>query len=136
MGASVNNPSARSLVPAEEGVRTVGMLPYEEYRALLRRARVFVCAPRREDYGIAQLEALADGCELVSTSAPGPYAALPIARALDKRLVGDDLESALRIALDDPAPDYSARALDALVPFRREAVDRMVVERLLPRLLA
>ena len=25
--------------------------PPEEYRALLRRARVFVCAPRREDYG-------------------------------------------------------------------------------------
>ena len=80
------------------------MLPYEEYRALLRRARVFVCAPRREDYGIAQLEALADGCLLVTTPAPGPYAALPIARALDGRLVGDDLASALRAALDDPAP--------------------------------
>jgi glycosyltransferase involved in cell wall biosynthesis len=119
-----------------EGVRTVGMLPYEEYRALLRRARVFVCAPRREDYGIAQLEALADGCELVTTSAPGPYAALPIARALDERLVGDDLASALRTALDDPAPGYSARALDALVPFRLEAVDRLVAEELLPRLLA
>ena len=31
------------------------------YRALLRRASVYVTAPRREDYGIAQLEALADG---------------------------------------------------------------------------
>ena len=39
-----------------------GMLPRDEYRALLRRARVFVTAARREDYGIAQLEALADGC--------------------------------------------------------------------------
>jgi glycosyltransferase involved in cell wall biosynthesis len=136
MGASASDPSAGSLVPTEEGVRTVGMLPYEEYRALLRRARVFVCAPRREDYGIAQLEALADGCELVSTSAPGPYAALPIARELDGRLVGGDLASALRTALDDPAPSYSARALDALVPFRREAVDRLVAERLLPCLLA
>jgi glycosyltransferase involved in cell wall biosynthesis len=120
----------------EDGVRAVGMLPYHEYRALLRRARVFVCAPRREDYGIAQLEALADGCELVTTPAPGPYAALPIARRLDDRLVGDDLQSALRIALDDPAPDYSVRALDALAPFRRETIDRMVAERLLPRLLA
>ena len=62
--------------------------------------------------------------------------ALPIARALDERLVGNDLASALRTALDDPTPDYSARALDALVPFRREAVDRMVAKRLLPRLLA
>jgi glycosyltransferase involved in cell wall biosynthesis len=122
--------------PVSAGVRAIGMLPYEEYRALLRRARVFVCAPRREDYGIAQLEALADGCELVTTPAPGPYAALPVARELDGRLVGDDLPSALRTALDDPSPGYSARALDALAPFRREAVDRTVAERLLPRLLA
>ena len=54
----------------EAGVRFSGMLPRAEYRALLRRARAFVCAPRREDYGIAQLEALADGCALVTT--PGP----------------------------------------------------------------
>ena len=60
------------------------------YRALLRRARVFVTAPRREDYGIAQLEALADGCMLVTTPSPGPYAALPLARELDPRLVGED----------------------------------------------
>ncbi len=65
---------------AEEGVRLMGSLPQQEYRALLRRARVFVCAPRREDYGIAQLEALADGCMLVTTPAPGPYVALAPAR--------------------------------------------------------
>ena len=97
-------------------------VPDEEYRALLRRARVFVCAPRREDYGIAQLEALADGCMLVTTSAPGPYAALPIARALDERLVGDDLASAAALR-DRPgrsdARELSARALDRVVPFRR-----------------
>jgi glycosyltransferase involved in cell wall biosynthesis len=120
----------------EEGVRAVGMLAYDDYRALLRRARVFVCAPRREDYGIAQLEALADGCLLVTTPAPGPYAALPIARALDPRLVGEDLPSALRLALDDPPPDYAARAGEALAPCRRGAVDRLVAEELLPRLLA
>lgn len=123
-------------VVLSDGVRAVGMLPYEEYRGLLRRARVFVCAPRREDYGIAQLEALADGCLLVTTPTPGPYAALPIARKLDPRLVSEDLAGALRTALDDPAPDYSARAEQALAPFRREAVDRLVAEQLLPRLLA
>ena len=52
--------------------------------------------------GMAQLEALADGCLLVTTPAPGPYAALPIARELDPRLVGEDLAAALRAALDDP----------------------------------
>jgi glycosyltransferase involved in cell wall biosynthesis len=119
----------------EAGVRWAGMLPREEYRALLRRARVFVTAPRREDYGIAQLEALADGCALVTSPAPGPYAALPLARALDPRLVGDDLARSLRTALDDPASGYSARAAELLAPWRPAAVDRVVAERLLPRLL-
>jgi len=46
------------------------------------------------------------------------------------------LAGAIRAALDDPAPDYAARALDALAPFRGAAVDRTVAEALLPRLLA
>jgi Glycosyl transferases group 1 len=122
-------------VPSAPGVRAAGPLTSEAYRALLRRARVYVTAPRREDYGVAQLEALADGCALVTTEAPGPYAALPLARALDPRLVGDDLAGALRAALDDPAPGYAARALEALAPFRRSAVDATVRDELLPRLL-
>lgn len=117
------------------GVRAVGALPQSHYRALLRRARVFVCAPRREDYGSAQLEALADGCLLVSTPAPGPYVALRIARALDPRLVSDDLAQALRAALLQPPAGYAERALEAVAPFRRAAVDRVVAERLLARLL-
>jgi hypothetical protein len=120
----------------EPGVRYAGMLARDEYRALLRRARVFVTAPRREDYGIAQLEALADGCVLVTSAAPGPYAALPLARELDARLVGGDLASGLRVALDDPLPGYSERARELLAPWRPEEVDRVVVEELLPRLLA
>lgn len=118
-----------------EGVQLTGMLAPAQYRALLRRARVFVCAPRREDHGIAQLEALADGCMLVSTPAPGPYAALPIASSLDARLVGEDLHRALRCALDSPLPDYPERAMQALLPLRRGAVDRLIAEQVLPRLL-
>lgn len=136
-GASRHELGAAGLDAGEaQGVRVVGVLPREEYRALLRRARVFVCAPRREDYGIAQLEALADGCTLVTTPAPGPYAALPIARALDPRLVSDDLVGALCAALLDPSGGYARRATDALAPFSREAVDRVVADELLPRLLA
>jgi hypothetical protein len=120
----------------EEGVRVVGALSFERYRALLRRARVFVCAPRREDYGIAQLEALADGCLLVSTPAPGPYLALSIARELDARLVSEDLPGALRMALRDPPHDYARTALAALAPFSHERVDGLVADALLPRLLA
>jgi hypothetical protein len=121
--------------PHVEGVRYLGRLAPDEYRERLRRARVYVTAPRREDYGIAQLEALADGCRLVTTAAPGPYAALPLARALDPRLVGDDIAGALRTALDDPVPNYSARAAEAIAPFRHDPVDRVVAEELLPRLV-
>jgi hypothetical protein len=122
-------------VPRAPGVRVAGSLAPDAYRALLRRARVYVTAPRREDYGIAQLEALADGCALVTNEAPGPYAALSLARELDPRLVGDDLASALRTALDSPSPGYAERALAAIAPYRRAAVDATVRDALLPALL-
>ena len=97
------------------------------YRALLRRARVYVTAPRREDYGLAQLEALADGALLVTTPAPGPYAALPLARALDPRLVGDDLGAAPARRARRPAAAATPSARGRCVaPFRRAAVDATV----------
>ena len=130
-------------------VRFTGTLPRDEYRSLVRRSRLFVTAPRREDHGIAQLEALADGCALVTADAPGPYVALGIARVLDARLVvagsktgfeeGEligGLGRAVRIALDDPRPDYAERAAAALAPLSRAAVDATVANELLPRLLA
>ncbi len=117
-------------------MRVVGALASAEYRALVRRARVFVCAPRREDYGIAQLEALADGCLLVTTPAPGPYAALPIARALDPRLVERRPRGrAARRAARPARRLRPARAQEALAPFTREAVDRVVADEVLRRLL-
>jgi len=119
----------------EDGIRFAGHLERSAYRALLRRARLFVTAPRREDYGIAQLEALADGCRLVTNEAPGPYAALPLARALDPRLVGDDLAGAIRAGLDGPLPDYAEAARAALAPYAPAAVDAVVADALLPRLL-
>jgi glycosyltransferase involved in cell wall biosynthesis len=120
----------------DEEIHAVGTLDQRDYRALLRRARVFACAPRREEYGLAQLEALAEGCRLVTTPAPGGYVALPIARELDARLVGEDLGAALRCALDAPAGDgYAARAAGLVEPFTVAAVDRIVARELLPRLL-
>ncbi|HEY0516086.1 MAG TPA: hypothetical protein VGD00_03100 [Solirubrobacteraceae bacterium] len=122
----------------EPSARSVGRLPREEYRALVRRARVFVCAPRREDYGQAQLEALVDGCLLVTTPSPGPYAALPIARELDARLVDEDLGAALRAALGDAgegAEAYAERAARVLEPYSPAAIERRVAQELLPRLL-
>jgi hypothetical protein len=131
-GASVEELALAGFrVNAESGVRIVGALPSPEYRGLLRRARVFVCAPRREDYGIAQLEALADGCLLVTTPAPGPYAALPVARELDGRLVNNNLKEALRVAFTDPKEDYARHAHGALAPFSRDKVDSRVAGELL-----
>jgi Glycosyl transferases group 1 len=118
-----------------EGVKVAGRMAPADYRALLRRARVFVAAPRREDYGIAPLEALADGCMLVTTPAPGPYPALDIARQIDPRLVAEDLVPALRCALDDPPPMYAQRAAELVAPFSRQAVDRTVANEVLPGLL-
>jgi hypothetical protein len=125
----------------ESSVRYTGMLAPDEYRTLLRRARVYVTAPRREDHGIAQLEALADGAQLVTTSAPGAYPALAMARDLDPRLVAEDpddpwaLAAALRAALDGGQASYSARAALALVPYTSAVIDEVVARSLLPCLL-
>jgi hypothetical protein len=118
------------------GVEFAGRLDPAAYRTLLRTARTFVAAPRREDYGIAPLEALADGCRLVTAPAPGPYPALEIARRLDPRLVDEDLATAIRTALDDPAPGYAEKAAELLEPFSPRAVDLTVAERVLPRLIS
>ncbi len=121
--------------PAPPGVRFVGRLAPDAYRALQRRARVFVTAPRREDFGIAALEALADGAMLVTTPSPGAYPALALARRLDPRLVSEDLVGALRCALDHPADGYAERAATLLEPFSRDAVAVTLRDRVLPRLL-
>ena len=118
-----------------DGAEGTGLLAPDDYRALLRRARVFVAAPRHEDFGIAQLEALADGCRLVSAPASGPYPALALARALDPRLVSDDLAGAIRAALDAPPGDYTERAAALLAPYRRAAFEAAVRDRVVPALL-
>ncbi|HEY5388945.1 MAG TPA: glycosyltransferase [Solirubrobacteraceae bacterium] len=122
--------------PAIDGVRVAGTLERDAYRALLRRARIYIAAPRREEYGIAQLEALADGAMLVSTETEIPYAALPLAREADPRLIGPDLAAAIRTALDDPRPDYAQRVAPGLARFSSSSVDRVVSEQVMPALSA
>jgi glycosyltransferase involved in cell wall biosynthesis len=122
-------------VPAADGVSSVGTVSPAEFRDLLARARVFITAPRREEYGVAALEALASGCVLVTAPAPGGYPALDLARQLDARLVDHDLTQAIRLGLDDPRPGYADRAAEMLEPFSRAAVDETVGHRVLPRLL-
>ena len=121
--------------PAPPGVRFTGRLAPEAFRALLRRSRVYVAAPRREDFGITPLQALADGCRLVTTPAPGTYVALSMARELDPRLVADDLAGPLRVALDEPDPGYAARAAALMTPYSGDSVRATLARDVLPRLL-
>jgi hypothetical protein len=117
------------------GVEFTGAIAPDAFRALTRRSRVFAAAPTREDFGIAPLEALADGCILVTTPAPGPYPARDLARALDPRLVAEDLVAPLRAALDDPAPGYSERAAALMAPFSSDGVDATLAADVIPRLV-
>lgn len=117
------------------GVRSAGRVPHDEFRALLQSARVFLAAPRREDHGIAALEALACGCQLVTAPAAGAYPALGIAREADPRLVTDDLPKAIRFALDEPLTEYASRVAHRLTSFGYEAMDRQLADVILPRLL-
>lgn len=125
------------------GVRDAGSLSPDEFDRLLRRARTFVCAPRREDHGLVQLEALAAGCRLVTTTASGAYVGLSIARAVAPQSVVDRpddvaaLASAVRAALDGPATDDDRTRARALLAERFDAarVDAIVRDELLPALL-
>jgi glycosyltransferase involved in cell wall biosynthesis len=122
-------------VVAPDGVEWRGPLPRRDWLGLLARARVFVNASRREDHGLAQLEALSAGCLLVTRPSPGAYEALPLARRLASELVSEDLPAALRAGLDHPDPGgYAERARELLRPFRAEAIRPVVADEVLPAL--
>ncbi len=124
-------------VTAPANIQWAGLLSREDWLASAARARLFVNASRREDYGISQLEALSAGAALVTVPSAGPYEALPIARRLAAGLVDEDLAAALAagLALDDAElRDYRKRALGELEPYRPAAVQATVAERVIPAL--
>jgi glycosyltransferase involved in cell wall biosynthesis len=134
---------SRTGVPLPESVELRGTVPAGEFRARLRRARVFVHGARWEDWGQAPLEALADGALLATVPAGGPYEALRVARQLEGSLVADAIEpgalgTAIRAAFELPEErvrDYRARAVELLRPYRSDAVQETVARELLPALL-
>ena len=127
-------------VPEPPGVEWAGAVPRDAWLERVAHARAFVNASRREDHGIAQLEALAAGTPLVTVPSPGAYEALPIARALAPDLVADGvsasaLTEALRAGLALEGRDrYAERAVAAMAPYRREAVRAVLESRVLPAL--
>jgi Glycosyl transferases group 1 len=130
-------------VPLPAGVEFLGKTPPGEFRATLRRARAYVGGARWEDFGMAPLEALADGALLVTVPSGGPFEALAFARSLGPDLVAQDvapdpLAAALRAAFVLEAPElerYRAEAAKLIAPFRPEAIQRAVKEEVLPVLL-
>jgi hypothetical protein len=133
----------RTGVAEPESLELRGTVPAAEFRARLRRARVFVHGPRWEDWGQAPLEALADGALLATVPAGGPYEGLRLARQLDSSLVADGIEpaglgAAIRAAFElpeDRVRAYRERAAELLRPYRSDAVQETVARELLPALL-
>ena len=122
---------------APADIEWAGLLSRDEWLATVARARLFVNASRREDYGISQLEALSAGAALVTLPSAGPYEALPIARRLAAELVSEDLGAALAAGLalgDSELERYREAALRELEPYRPAAVQAVVAERVIPAL--
>jgi glycosyltransferase involved in cell wall biosynthesis len=125
------------------GVEWAGRLEPPRYRELLNNATVFLSASRYEDYGLAQLEALALGALLVTAPSDGPYQALAIQRRLDPRLVATEcsaeaLAEALAAALsfsDEDRRSLQRRARSQLEAHSRETLKRRLREEALPVLL-
>ena len=133
----------RTGTPVPEGVRFLGKTPAEQFRAALRRSRAYVGGARWEDYGLAPLEALADGALLVTVPSGGPFEALALARELAPELVTHEIDAqalaaAIRTAFEFPEDrlrSYRERAASLVEPFRPEAVQRTVTEQVVPTLL-
>jgi Glycosyl transferases group 1 len=133
----------RTGTPVPGGVEFAGWRPASDFRAALRRARVYAGGARWEDFGQAPLEALADGALLATVPSGGPFEALAFARELEPSLVASSLDPAalapaLRAAFALPeqrASAYRERAGALLEPYRPDAVQRTVERRLLPALL-
>jgi glycosyltransferase involved in cell wall biosynthesis len=121
------------------GIEWSGLLELGQFRYTLSRTRVFVNASRREDHGLSQLEALAAGAALVTVASEGPYEALPLATKLDARLISPTVTSqslafALRAGFQVDLDDYSRRAAELLKPYRRDAIQQVFEQRVLPAL--
>jgi hypothetical protein len=134
----------RSGVAEPAGLELRGTVPARDFRARTRAARLYAGGARWEDFGQAPLEALADGTLLATVPSGGPFEALRLARELGEpslvasEVGGEALGAAIRAAFELPegrVEAYRAAALDALRPFRAEAVQETVEREVLPRLL-
>jgi glycosyltransferase involved in cell wall biosynthesis len=133
----------RQGIRAPANVDFLGAVPHDRWTGLVAGSRVYVSAARYEDWGMAQMEALAAGTPLVTVPTPGPNEALGLARELAPELVAGDctaaaLAEALRRGMamdDDERGRYSAHARRLLEPYSDAALRALVAERVVPALL-
>jgi hypothetical protein len=134
---------SRTGVPVPERIEFRGKTSPAEFRSMLRRAWAYVGGARWEDFGMAPLEALADGALLVTVPSGGPFEALAFARELAPELVAEEIEPrALAAAVgaafalpEDRLGGYRERAAELIRPFRPEEIGRTVAEEVVPALL-
>jgi glycosyltransferase involved in cell wall biosynthesis len=133
----------RTGVAVPEGVEFRGKTPPQQFRAALRRGRVYVGGARWEDFGQAPLEALADGALVATVPSGGPFEALGLARELEPELVAEAVDAnalatALRAAFDLPeqrVESYRAQAARLLERLSDQAIARKVAVEVVPELL-
>jgi glycosyltransferase involved in cell wall biosynthesis len=125
-------------VEEPDRVEWAGLVETRRFRERLERAAVFVAASRYEDYGLAQLEALAAGALLVTVPSEGPYEALRLARELAPTLVASSISApgiaqslAAALALGDSS-GYRERAAELLRPYSRAELRKRLAEEVLP----
>lgn len=102
LGAAVTSPH----------VHFRGLLSPADFRELTRRSTILLAAPDYEDFGIAPLEAIADGCIPITTRSPGPYIALRVLMCVAPELTAEfgsagDLSEKLRAVALGPEENRS-----------------------------
>lgn len=127
--------------PAE--VKFAGSLSRESHRAIVRHADLYVSASRREEYGTAQLEALADGIPVAAVPSLGVVEPLAVARRLEPPLVADAVSAeklagvvsrALRMS-DTARAKYRERCSELMSGYSSAAFKKRLADDVLPVLL-
>jgi glycosyltransferase involved in cell wall biosynthesis len=123
-------------IPCPDSVTWLGSLPERVFGERVGAAAAYLAASRFEDFGIAQLQALAAGTPLVTTPSAGPFEALLLAREISPDLVAEDgTATALAAALgrahswdDARRADFSAAAAAHMTTSSPEAMRQRLAE--------
>jgi hypothetical protein len=129
--------------PLPATLRVIGPVSRPMQRAIVRHAAFYVSASRSEQYGIAQLEALADRVRLVSVPSRGVSDQVTLARRLHPMLVAQDVSSeSLAISIANAigmtaqeVSAYQARAADVMSSYSYVSFKRRLEQDVVPLLL-